>query len=150
MAGKHSTSRSSSLSNSSASQSSNASGRSAKTSLASTRLSKDEVRTILRSRDTWINAAAIFLTSLIVTLSSWPIYSKMTMFITAGGAFVAGVFLGVVFSIRDTKWWKAAIVGYIAYVLVALITAVPWVYTAFPFALLDALQQVATGPLTSW
>lgn len=123
---------------------------SANASLASSRLSKEEIRAVFRSRDFWISLTAIFLTCLIITLNSWPIYGKFTMFLAAGGAFVTGVLLGIVFGIWNIKWWKAVIVGYLSYVLVALLTAVPWVYTSFPFSLLDALQQVATSPVTSW
>ena len=81
---------------------------SANASLASSRLSKQEVRAILRSRDFWISLTAIFLTCLIVTLSSWPIYGKVTMFLAAGGAFAVGVLLGIVFGIWTIKWWKGA------------------------------------------
>lgn len=122
----------------------------ANASLASSRLPKKEVRAIVRSRDFWISLGAIFLTCLIITLASWPIYGKITMFFAAGGAFATGVLLGIVFGIWTIKWWKGAIIGYVSYVLIALLSAVPWVYTSFPFSLLDALQQVATGPVTSW
>lgn len=122
----------------------------ANATLASSRMSSKEVKEIFRDRDFWIILLAIFLICLIVTLGSWPIYGKPTMFIAAGGAFITGITLGIAYGIWDIKWWKSIIVGYVVYVLAALITAMPWVYTSFPFSLLDALQEVATGPVTSW
>lgn len=123
---------------------------SANASLASSRMPRKEVGEIFRSRDFWISLTAIFLACLILTISSWPIYGKPTMFIAAGGAFVTGIILGISYGIWNIKWWKSIIVGYIVYVVMALVCAVPWVYTSFPFALIDALRQVAIGPVMSW
>lgn len=123
---------------------------SANASLASSRMPRKEVREIFRSHDFWISLTAIFLACLILTISSWPIYGKSTMFIAAGGAFVTGIILGIAYGIWNITWWKSIIVGYIVYVVMALVTAVPWIYPSFPFALLDGLRQVATGPVTSW
>lgn len=104
----------------------------------------------LRNRHTLAGLAMTVVIGAIVTVSSWPIYGKPTVFIAAAAAIAAGI--GVAYIAARRRWSLAvsAAVAVVTYLVVALAAAVPWIYRALPSSLMEGLTQVALGPVMSW
>ena len=107
-------------------------------------------RSPLRDKHVLVGLTMIVLIAAIVTLASWPIYGKPTLFITAGAAALSGILIAYQSARHRWSFLVTFIVAVLGYVLVALLTAVPWIYRALPNSLLEGLKQVALGPVLSW
>lgn len=110
-------------------------------------------RTLWRTtwdRHAWFGLAMIVAIVGIVIAGSWPIYGKPTILLAGSAAAATGIGLGIFFARRRVAAWLAALLVYVLYVVVALLSAVPWVYSTLPASALEGLMQVVLGPVMSW